>query len=318
VVVSDGSVSRKHARLERRATGWSVTDQGSANGTFLDSQRVAESALRAGQELRFGAVGFRVEIEDDDISATVMATISPEATVVASPQMMPTPPLGVPSASSVSGVPNPPPKAPEAPSRPVPPPPAPPPLPRSAPPPLPASSKTPSAAAAKERFGGPGASAGAPSAPVGQMAPPPVAGKKGKSPLFWILSGCCGCLLLCVLLAAGIGGAAFFATQAPAAAVQAQLADLRKGDLEAAYGRLSPELQARLSREDFAQMVAEHPGLRENKDATFWNRSVQNDTAKLSGLVTSRSGEREAAVFELRLEGGVWRITGINVGGGSE
>ena len=44
-------------------------DQGSANGTFLDSQRVAEAILRTGQELRFGAVSFKVEMEDDDISS---------------------------------------------------------------------------------------------------------------------------------------------------------------------------------------------------------------------------------------------------------
>ncbi len=47
VVVSDGSVSRKHARLERRGEAWHVVDQGSANGTFVDSQRVVESALRS-------------------------------------------------------------------------------------------------------------------------------------------------------------------------------------------------------------------------------------------------------------------------------
>ena len=35
VVVSDGSVSRKHAIVEQRGTGWAVVDQGSANGTFV-------------------------------------------------------------------------------------------------------------------------------------------------------------------------------------------------------------------------------------------------------------------------------------------
>ena len=66
VVVSDGSVSRKHAILERRGDGWAIVDQGSANGTFVDSQRVTDVALRNGQELRFGAMAFRVEIEGDD------------------------------------------------------------------------------------------------------------------------------------------------------------------------------------------------------------------------------------------------------------
>ena len=62
VFVNDGSVSRRHARIERRGAAYFVVDEGSANGTFLDSQRVADALLRPGQEVRFGAVPFRVEI----------------------------------------------------------------------------------------------------------------------------------------------------------------------------------------------------------------------------------------------------------------
>ena len=40
VVINDVSVSRKHARLERWGPKWAVVDQRSANGTFLDGQRV--------------------------------------------------------------------------------------------------------------------------------------------------------------------------------------------------------------------------------------------------------------------------------------
>ena len=56
VVIDDVSVSRKHARLERWGSNWAVIDQRSANGTFLDGQRVTETVLRSGQELRFGAI----------------------------------------------------------------------------------------------------------------------------------------------------------------------------------------------------------------------------------------------------------------------
>ena len=82
VVLSDGSVSRKHARLEKRARGWTVVDQGSANGTFVDSQRVTETLLRSGQELRFGSVTFRVQIEGEDTAAATILSEAPEATVV--------------------------------------------------------------------------------------------------------------------------------------------------------------------------------------------------------------------------------------------
>ena len=61
-------------------------------------------------------------------------------------------------------------------------------------------------------------------------------------------------------------------------------------------------------------MVREHPGLGDNKDATFWNRSVSNDRAKLSGILTSGSGQVETATFELVKEGNDWRVSGIRVG----
>src|SRR5687768_3645065 len=78
LVVSDGSVSRKHATIERRGNGWAVVDQGSANGTFVDSQRVTELELRNGQELRFGAMAYRVEIEADDAGGATILTTAPD------------------------------------------------------------------------------------------------------------------------------------------------------------------------------------------------------------------------------------------------
>jgi hypothetical protein len=146
------------------------------------------------------------------------------------------------------------------------------------------------------------------------MAPPPLTQKKGKSPIVWMIAGCCGCLLLGMLVAAGIGGAAFFATQAPASAVQSHLAELRQGDLDAAYRRLAPELQAQLPPAEFERLVREHPGLGQNKDATFWNRSVNNDGARLAGVLTATSGEVEPVTFELVKQGSDWRITAIRVG----
>lgn len=62
VVVNDPSISRRHARLEHRDDGWAVMDEGSANGTFVDSKRVSSARLTHGQELRLGTAGFRVEI----------------------------------------------------------------------------------------------------------------------------------------------------------------------------------------------------------------------------------------------------------------
>ena len=100
IVVTDGSVSRRHARLERRAGAWWVVDQGSANGTYVNSLKIAEQALKNNQELRFGAMAFRVDLHEDpeatvatpylaDDSATVMAPQTPPPI----PHSAPPPPL---------------------------------------------------------------------------------------------------------------------------------------------------------------------------------------------------------------------------------
>src|SRR4029077_519413 len=52
-------------------------------------------------------------------------------------------------------------------------------------------------------------------------------------------------------------------------------------------------------------------------DSTFWNRSVKNDTATLSGMLTSASGTRERVTYELVKEGGTWKISSIDVEGDS-
>src|SRR5512145_284072 len=62
--VNDPSVSRRHATLEEDRGNWVVSDQKSANGTWLDGQRVTKAYVRQGQNLRFGAVAFEVSTED--------------------------------------------------------------------------------------------------------------------------------------------------------------------------------------------------------------------------------------------------------------
>ncbi|HEY2943372.1 MAG TPA: FHA domain-containing protein [Vicinamibacteria bacterium] len=333
IVVSDGSVSRKHALLERRSAGWFVVDQGSANGTFLDSQRVAESPLHNGQELRFGAIAYKVEIEGEDAATTILTT-GPEATVVAPTPLAP-PPRPAPPAPAAPPRPAPPAAVPPVVPRPASPA-APPPIPRPAPPaagpppipPRPAAppgpppvpprpaAPAPRPAATPPRPPVPARTAGPPPppAPMAGEAPPPPA-KKGRGPLFWALTGCCGCLLLLFIGVGLIGGAAFWMTGDAVAAVRSQLHELKGGDIDGAYARLSSSAQARMSRPAFEAFVARHPGLRENTDSTFWSRSVKNDTATLSGLLTSASGTRERVTYELVKEGGAWKVSSIDVDG---
>ena len=63
VVVNDGSISRRHAVIEHESGTWVVSDQKSANGTWIDGQRVIKALLKTWQQLRFGAVSFEVSLE---------------------------------------------------------------------------------------------------------------------------------------------------------------------------------------------------------------------------------------------------------------
>lgn len=60
VVLTDTSVSRHHAELFVEKSTISVRDLGSQNGTYVDEQRVVNSPIEYGQQLRFGNVAFVV------------------------------------------------------------------------------------------------------------------------------------------------------------------------------------------------------------------------------------------------------------------
>ena len=56
VLPDDLQVSRHHARLERLAAGWSVSDLDSTNGTFVNGQPLSQPRpLYPGDEIEVGA-----------------------------------------------------------------------------------------------------------------------------------------------------------------------------------------------------------------------------------------------------------------------
>lgn len=284
VVVSDGSVSRRHARLERRAGAWWVVDQGSANGTYLNSLRIAEQALKHGQELRFGALSYRVDLKEDPEAtvATPIALVDNSATVMAQPEPAPPAPKPAP----------------------------PPPLPKAAPlPPLPAGAP-PSAAAAKERFKPTAGPAAAAAAPVPQMPSGAAPMKKGKGPLVWIGVGCCGCLLICALIGAAVVGIPFFATRGAADATHAWLGQVRQGQTEAIQAGLSEGYKNRVDAQELEHLTQV---IASSKDATFPMRSVDSDHATLTGVLTG-GGSPQPVVIRLVKEGGGWKVDGVTLG----
>lgn len=58
IFLDDVTVSRKHADLRHGATGWSIRDAGSLNGTYVNRKRVDDQQLRGGDELQIGKFRF--------------------------------------------------------------------------------------------------------------------------------------------------------------------------------------------------------------------------------------------------------------------
>ena len=54
VFLDDVTVSRSHARVERRDGSFFVSDLGSLNGTYVNGERVDETKLASGDEIQVG------------------------------------------------------------------------------------------------------------------------------------------------------------------------------------------------------------------------------------------------------------------------
>jgi predicted component of type VI protein secretion system len=61
LVVSDPSVSRRHARLVFRDHGWILQDLDSTNGTRVNGVRVGRSELRPGDRLAIGEARLTID-----------------------------------------------------------------------------------------------------------------------------------------------------------------------------------------------------------------------------------------------------------------
>lgn len=61
VVSGDSTVSRNHAKITASGGNYQITDCQSANGTFVNGQRITSIALNPGDEIKFGNSSFRFE-----------------------------------------------------------------------------------------------------------------------------------------------------------------------------------------------------------------------------------------------------------------
>ena len=58
IFLDDVTVSRKHALVVRYAAGWTIVDQGSLNGTYVNRERVDERVLNNDDEVQVGKYRF--------------------------------------------------------------------------------------------------------------------------------------------------------------------------------------------------------------------------------------------------------------------
>ena len=57
ISIRDESISDSHAKLQKRAEGWWIVDQGSTNGTYVGGRRVnGEQRLEGSPDIRFGGI----------------------------------------------------------------------------------------------------------------------------------------------------------------------------------------------------------------------------------------------------------------------
>jgi DNA-binding SARP family transcriptional activator len=77
VLLADMRASRHHAEIQERDGEWIIRDLRSRNGTILNGQRITESILRAGDEIRIGSSVFRFVVDHDPM-ATMTGTVAPE------------------------------------------------------------------------------------------------------------------------------------------------------------------------------------------------------------------------------------------------
>ena len=78
IVIEDKIISRQHARLELEDHHLVISDLNSANGTYVNQERIQRLALKAGDLIRIGPYQFSWSYLDQGADATVLFTPAPE------------------------------------------------------------------------------------------------------------------------------------------------------------------------------------------------------------------------------------------------
>ena len=123
----------------------------------------------------------------------------------------------------------------------------------------------------------------------------------------WVAVGCCGCLLLIAALMAVIGGGVYVSTKGAADPAHALIADVRQGGAAAAAVHLTSGYRSQVSSAATATVTA---AIQQSSDATFYQRSIENDRAIMKGVLTG-GGSTQPITVHLVKEGGVWKVDSV-------
>jgi uncharacterized RDD family membrane protein YckC len=111
LVLEDNAVSRHHARIVEEAEGHLLVDNNSANGSWLNGQRVTEARLKPGDQIRFGKTLVEIQGVYDPEGTALLDVQGMGIPVKPSPAQMPAPRPAAPAPVPVAA-PAPPPPAP--------------------------------------------------------------------------------------------------------------------------------------------------------------------------------------------------------------
>lgn len=75
IVLSDSSVSKKHAQLAFNNEQWVITDLNSSNGVLINDQRTEDAILQNGDRVKVGRLEFLFESDNDVTSGERLASV---------------------------------------------------------------------------------------------------------------------------------------------------------------------------------------------------------------------------------------------------
>ncbi|UWZ37713.1 DUF4878 domain-containing protein [Dactylosporangium roseum] len=123
-------------------------------------------------------------------------------------------------------------------------------------------------------------------------------------------------LAVVIVVCCGGGAAGFYflltgATKAPKAATSAFLDELEAGNYAAAYNRLCADTKSEFEQPTFEEKIKARQPKSHDLD---WGGSYDNtngrETAAITGDVTFTDGSSNNESFQLRKEGGDWKVCG--------